>query len=111
MDRSGAYAARWIAKSLVSANLCDRCTIGLAYAIGHAQPVMITIDTEFTASSKGYSDSQLAYIVSKNFNLSTGGIVESLNLQKPIFKQTAAGGHFGREGFPWEEPKELKYIK
>lgn len=107
MDRSGAYAARWIAKSLVAANLCDRCTVGIAYAIGYSKPLMITIDTDCTASFKGYSDKQLVAIIEKNFDLTVGGIVTSLDLQAPVYKRTAAGGHFGREGFSWEVPKIL----
>lgn len=110
MDRSGAYAARWIAKSLVEANLCDRCTVGLAYAIGHPQPLMITVDSEHTASLRGFTDNQLAIIVRKNFDLSAGGVIEALKLQTPIYKKTAAGGHFGREGFSWEIPKKLEYM-
>ena len=107
MDRSGAYAARWIAKSLVHSGLCDRCTVGLAYAIGHAQPVMITVNSDYTASLKGYSDTQLSHIVSQRFNLSAGGIIEALKLQEPIYEATAAGGHFGRSQFTWEYPVNL----
>jgi S-adenosylmethionine synthetase len=109
MDRSGAYAARWIAKSLVAAKLCDRCTVSLAYAIGYTKPLMITIDTEYTAALRGYTDTQLADIVHNNFDLTAGGIIHFLGLQAPIYKKTAAGGHFGRAGFSWEEPKKLVY--
>jgi len=108
MDRSGAYAARLVAKSLVAQGLCDKVTVGLAYAIGHAKPVMITVNSENTASQRsGYSDRDLEYIVSNNFDLSVGGIVQELQLQNPIYRATAAGGHFGRNEFSWEQPKRL----
>ena len=92
---------------VIAFNLYYRYTLGIAYAIGYRKPLMITIDTESTASLRGYSDKQLVAIIEKNFDLTVGGIVNSLDLQTPIYKGTAAGGHFGREGFSWEIPKIL----
>lgn len=104
VDRSAAYAARWIAKSLVNAGLCKRCLIQLSYAIGVNHPLSIHVDT-FGTSEK--SEAELVEIINKNFDLRPGCIVRELGLDKPIFKATAAYGHFGRDEFPWEKCKEL----
>ncbi len=101
VDRSAAYASRWVAKNIVAAGLAERCEVQVAYAIGVAQPVSISIDSFGTGK---VSDEELTAIVSKNFDLSPRGIIESLQLKRPVYKETAAYGHFGRQGngFTWE---------
>lgn len=106
VDRSAAYAARWVAKSLVKAGLCKRCLVQVSYAIGVAEPLSITV-FDYGTSSKSQKD--LLAIVKKNFDLRPGMIVKDLNLRQPIYQRTSAYGHFGREGFTWEVPKELIY--
>jgi S-adenosylmethionine synthetase len=106
VDRSAAYAARWVAKSLVKAGLCKRVLVQIAYAIGIAHPLSITI---FSYGSSTKSESELLEIVKNNFDLRPGKIVQDLDLKKPIYKQTSAYGHFGRDEFTWEQPKTLKY--
>ena len=106
VDRSGAYAARWIAKSLVAAGLCKRVLIQIAYAIGVAKPVSINVDTYGTGER---SDTELRVIIEDNFDLRPGIIVRDLNLRQPIYEETACYGHFGRNEFTWEQPKELRY--
>ncbi|XP_026473344.1 S-adenosylmethionine synthase-like isoform X2 [Ctenocephalides felis] len=103
VDRSAAYAARWVAKSLVKAGLCKRCLVQVAYAIGLAEPLSITV-FDYGTSSK--SQSELLAIVKKNFDLRPGKIVK-LNLRSPIYQSTSTYGHFGRDGFAWENPKPL----
>lgn len=106
VDRSAAYAARWIAKSLVAAKLCRRVLIQLSYAIGIAKPLSIHLDTYGTGAK---SDVELLAIIEKNFDLRPGCIIRDLELTRPIFHKTAAYGHFGRseKEFLWESPKEL----
>ncbi len=101
VDRSAAYMARYVAKNIVAAGLADRCEVQLAYAIGVAEPVSVLVDTFGTGK---VDETQLEALVRKNFSLTPKGIIESLDLRKPIFKATAAYGHFGRkgEGFTWE---------
>jgi S-adenosylmethionine synthetase len=101
VDRSAAYMARYIAKNVVASGLADRCEVQLAYAIGVADPVSVRVDTFGTGK---VSESVLVDLVRKNFQLTPKGIIESLNLRRPIFKKTAAYGHFGRSGdtFTWE---------
>jgi len=101
VDRSAAYMARYIAKNVVSAGLADRCLVQLAYAIGVTDPVSVLIDTNGTGR---VSEDLLAKLVREHFNLTPHGIIQSLNLQTPIYRKTAAYGHFGRniEGFTWE---------
>ena len=101
VDRSAAYMARYVAKNIVAAGLADRCEVQLAYAIGVAEPVSVLVDTFGTGK---VDETQLEALVRKNFSLTPKGIIESLDLRKPIFKATAAYGHFGRagEGFKWE---------
>ena len=106
VDRSAAYTARWIAKSLVHAGLARRALVQLSYAIGVAEPLSVYVDTYGTSSK---SDAELVQIIKNNFNLKQGVIVRDLELQKPIYRQTAFGGHFGRSEFSWEQPKELKF--
>ena len=109
VDRSGAYAARWIAKSLVAAGLCDRVLVQISYSIGIADPLSIYVNTYGTVK-EGYTDKKLVDIVKKNFCLKPGIIIRDLNLKSPIFSKTACGGHFSREdqGFTWEVPKKLE---
>ncbi|XP_045765698.1 S-adenosylmethionine synthase isoform X1 [Maniola jurtina] len=104
VDRSAAYAARWVAKSLVRAGLCRRCMVQVAYAIGVAEPLSITV---FDYGTSHKTQQELLSIVKKNFDLRPGKIVKDLNLRAPIYQKTSTYGHFGREGFPWENPKPL----
>ncbi len=105
VDRSAAYAGRWVAKSLVEAGLCKRCLVQLSYAIGVAQPLSIYVDTYGTSK---YSSKQLVDIVRKNFDLRPGALVKALNLARPIYQETARYGHFTNQSFPWEQPKKLE---
>ncbi|CAH4035556.1 unnamed protein product [Pieris brassicae] len=104
VDRSAAYAARWVAKSLVKAGLCRRCMVQVAYAIGVAKPLSITV---FDYGTSHKTQQELLSIILKNFDLRPGKIVKDLNLKAPIYQRTSTYGHFGREGFPWETPKPL----
>ncbi|XP_052867099.1 S-adenosylmethionine synthase isoform X1 [Anopheles cruzii] len=104
VDRSAAYAARWVAKSLVKAGICRRCMVQVAYAIGLAEPLSITV---FDYGTSKYRQKELLKIVSNNFDLRPGKIVKDLKLRTPFYQRTSTYGHFGRAGFPWEEPKEL----
>jgi len=104
VDRSAAYAARWVAKSLVKGGICRRCLVQVSYAIGLADPLSITI---FDYGTSKYSQSQLLQIVKKNFDLRPGAITKSLNLKNPIYQLTSTYGHFGRDIFTWEQPKTL----
>ncbi|CBH11991.1 S-adenosylmethionine synthetase, putative [Trypanosoma brucei gambiense DAL972] len=111
VDRSAAYAARWIAKSLVAAGLADRCLVQLSYAIGVAEPLNIHVDTYGTGKR---DDEYILGIVQKNFRLRPYDIIKELDLRRPIYRQTACFGHFGRVdtngkgGFTWEVPKTLE---
>lgn len=106
VDRSAAYAARWVAKSLVKAGLCRRCLVQVSYAIGLPDPLSITV---FDYGSGSKSSKELTEIVKKNFDLRPGRIVKDLKLKTPIFQETASYGHFGRDIFTWEQPKQLNY--
>jgi len=106
VDRSAAYAARWVAKSLVKAGLCRRVLVQLSYAIGVAQPLSIFVTTYGTGVK---SDGDILKIVKDNFDLRPGRIVKDLDLRKPIYQRTAAYGHFGRPEFSWEQPKKLVF--
>ncbi len=110
VDRSAAYAARWVAKNLVAAGACDRVTMQIAYAIGVVQPVSIMVDTHGTGK---VAESKIEECVKELFDLSPAGIIKSLDLLKPIYRQTAAYGHFGREedGFNWEKTDKADAIK
>ncbi len=101
VDRSAAYMARYIAKNIVAAGLAERAEVQLAYAIGVAEPVSVRIETFGTGK---VGDAKLTELVRKNFSLTPKGIIESLNLRRPIYRQTAAYGHFGRTepDFTWE---------
>ncbi|KAI5606809.1 S-adenosylmethionine synthase isoform type-1 [Silurus asotus] len=104
VDRSAAYAARWVAKSLVKAKLCKRVLVQVAYAIGVTYPLSISL---FTYGSSEKTEKELLDIVNKNFDLRPGVIVRDLKLKMPIYQKTACYGHFGRPEFPWEVPKTL----
>ncbi|CAJ1067397.1 S-adenosylmethionine synthase [Xyrichtys novacula] len=106
VDRSAAYAARWVAKSLVKAKLCRRVLVQVSYAIGVAHPLSISL---FTYGSSEKTESELLQIVNKNFDLRPGVIVRELNLKRPIYQNTASYGHFGRSEFTWEQPKKLVF--
>ncbi|XP_027600961.1 S-adenosylmethionine synthase-like [Pipra filicauda] len=106
VDRSAAYAARWIAKSLVKAGLCKRVLIQLSYAIGLSCPLAISV---FHYGTSDRSEEELLEIVQKNFDLRLGAIIRELDLKRPIYQKTACYGHFGREEFTWEIPKKLVF--
>jgi len=108
VDRSGAYAARWIAKSLVAAKLCRRCLVQVSYSIGIPEPLSLNINTYGTGVK---SEDELVRIVLNNFDLRPGVLTRDLKLRRPIYQKTASLGHFGRNDpdFTWEQPKELKY--
>jgi len=106
VDRSAAYAARWVAKSLVKAGLVKRCLVQVSYAIGVAEPLSVSV---FDYGTGTKSSQELLKIVNENFDLRPGRIVKDLKLKNPIFQQTASYGHFGRDIFTWEQPKTLKF--
>ncbi|KAJ5364958.1 uncharacterized protein N7496_010671 [Penicillium cataractarum] len=106
VDRSAAYAARWITKSLVNAKLVRRALVQLSYAIGVVEPLSIFVETYGTSSK---SSEELVQIIRNNFDLRPGGIVRELGLTKPIYLKTAKNGHFTDQSFPWEIPKTLKF--
>ena len=110
VDRSAAYAARYVAKNLVAAGFADRCEIQLSYAIGVAQPTSIMVDTFGTGK---LADDRIVEIVRENFDLRPAGIIKMLDLRRPIYKQTAAYGHFGRTDIdlPWEKTDKVDDLK
>ncbi|VDM57308.1 unnamed protein product [Angiostrongylus costaricensis] len=105
VDRSAAYAARWVAKSLVKAGICRRCLVQVSYAIGVAKPLSIMV---FAFGTSGLNESELLEIVNDNFDLRPGMIIKELKLKRPIYERTAENGHFGHDSFPWEQAKPLK---
>jgi S-adenosylmethionine synthetase len=109
VDRSAAYAARWVAKNIVAAGLADECEIQVAYAIGVAEPVSLLIDTKGTGKM---SDRELEAKVRKVFDLTPKGIIKALDLRRPIYRETASYGHFGRtgDGFTWERTNKAKEL-
>jgi len=107
VDRSGCYAARWVAKNLVASELCDRCEVQVAYAIGVAEPVSVMVDSFGTGK---VSDDKLTSLVRKHFDLTPGGIIKALKLRRPIYRKTAAYGHFGRSDFSWEQTDRAKLL-
>ena len=110
VDRSAAYAARWVAKNLVAADLARRCEVQIAYAIGVAEPVSIRVDAFGTGTVE---EKVLERLVRKHFDLTPRGIIESLDLLRPIYRATAYHGHFGREnaGFPWERTDKAEALR
>ena len=110
VDRSAAYAARYVAKNIVAAGLADKCEIQLAYAIGVARPVSILVDTFGTGK---IDEEQIVNLVEENFELRPAGIIDMLNLRHPIYRQTAAYGHFGRDDIDlsWEHTDKAESLK
>ena len=110
VDRSAAYAARYVAKNIVAAGLAEKCEIQLSYAIGVAQPTSVMVDTFGTGK---LSDSRLVEIIRDNFDLRPAGIIKMLDLRRPIYRQTAAYGHFGRNtlNLPWEQTDKVAILK
>lgn len=110
VDRSAAYAARWVAKNLVAAGLAERCEVQVAYAIGVAEPVSINVETFGTSN---YTSDQLVELVNEHFDLRPGAIIRDLDLRRPIFRATAAYGHFGRTDIdaPWENTDRAEALR
>ena len=110
VDRSGAYAARWVAKNIVAAGLADRCEIQIAYAIGVAQPLSVNVETFGTGT---ISDKRIEDLIRTHFDLRPGAIIRDLNLRRPIYRQTAAYGHFGRDDIdlPWERTSKAALLR
>ncbi|MCC6451568.1 MAG: methionine adenosyltransferase [Acidobacteria bacterium] len=110
VDRSAAYMARYIAKNVVAAGLADKCTVQLAYAIGVAEPVSVLVDTHGTGT---IDDARISEIVKQNFSLTPKGIIETLDLRRPIYKATARFGHFGRanDEFSWEKTDKAEALR
>jgi len=110
VDRSAAYAARYVAKNIVAAGLADKCEVGLAYAIGVARPLSIYVDTFGTAKK---SDEEIQELVKKHFDLRPAAIIKDLDLKRPIYKQLASYGHFGREelNLPWEKTDKAELLR
>lgn len=109
VDRSGAYMARYIAKNIVAASLASRCKVTLAYAIGKAEPVMVSVDTFGTGTL--CADDCLEEAVKLVFGLTPAAIIRQLDLLKPVYVRTAAYGHFGRPGFAWERIDKAKALR
>jgi S-adenosylmethionine synthetase len=110
VDRSAAYMARYVAKNVVASGLADSCEVQLAYAIGVADPVSVSVDTRGTAK---IAEEKLAQIIREVFPLTPKGIIEALNLRRPIYRKTAHGGHFGRSDaeFSWEKTDRVEELK
>ena len=110
VDRSAAYAARWVAKNVVAAGLADRCELQVAYAIGVARPLSVNVETFGTGE---LPDRQIAELISTNFDLRPGAIIRDLNLRRPIYRKTATYGHFGRTDIdaPWENTNKVEALK
>ncbi|MDA3850244.1 MAG: methionine adenosyltransferase domain-containing protein, partial [Spirochaetaceae bacterium] len=108
VDRSAAYMARYIAKNIVAAEIAEKCEVELAYAIGVADPVSVFVNTHDTGQ---IDDAILERMVREVFALTPRGIIETLDLKRPIYKETAAYGHFGRDIFPWEKTDKIELIK
>src|SRR5699024_2856948 len=110
VDRSAAYAARYVAKNIVAAGLAEKCEIQLSYAIGVAQPTSIMVDT---CGTRKLSDEKIVEIVRENFDLRPAGIIKMLDLRRPIYRPTAAYGHFGRTDveLPWEALDKVDVLK
>lgn len=109
VDRSGAYMARYLAKNIVAAWLCERCEIQLAYAIGVAEPVSVYVDMMDT--EKWVSRKKVIEAIKKNFDLTPAGIIKKLDLKKPVYQKTATYGHFGRDDVPWEALDSVEVFK
>lgn len=107
VDRSAAYAARYVAKNIVAAKLAKKCEIQVSYAIGVAKPVSIAVNTFGTGK---YDDNKLADVINEVFDLRPYGLIKMLDLERPIYKPTAAYGHFGRDSFPWEQTDRVEAL-
>lgn len=108
VDRSAAYAARWVAKNVVACGLADRCEIQIAYAIGVAKPLAVYVDTFRTGKE---TDAVISKMIEHVFDLRPAAIINELNLKRPIYAETATGGHFGRDQFPWEQTNKTTEIR
>jgi S-adenosylmethionine synthetase len=108
VDRSAAYAARYVAKNVVAAKLAERCEVELAYAIGVPFPVSVMVDTFGTAK---IPEQQIESAIKEVFDLTPAGIIEALDLLRPIYRKTASYGHFGRSEFPWEKTDKTADLK
>ena len=108
VDRSAAYAARYVAKNIVAAGIADKCEIQVSYAIGVAEPTSIHVETFGTGRLE---DSAIIDLINTHFDLTPQGIIEKHNLLRPIYRQTATYGHYGREGFPWERLDKVEELK
>ena len=108
VDRSAAYAGRYVAKNIVAAGLAERCEIQVSYAIGVAEPTSINIETFGTGK---LDDNTLTALVREHFDLRPYGLIKMLDLEKPIYQQTAAYGHFGRDNLPWEETDKADLLR
>jgi S-adenosylmethionine synthetase len=108
VDRSAAYAARWVAKNVVAAGLARRCEVQVAYAIGVAEPVSIRVDAFGTST---LAPDQLEKLVRNHFDLTPAGIIDALQLRRPIYRATSYHGHFGRSGFPWEDTSRADALR
>jgi S-adenosylmethionine synthetase len=108
VDRSAAYAARWVAKNVVAAGLASRCEVQVAYAIGVARPVSVMVDTFGTAK---VDEAKIEKSISKHFDLRPGAIIRDLDLLKPIYFETAHHGHFGRSQFTWEKTDRVDLLR
>ncbi|MBI2574558.1 methionine adenosyltransferase domain-containing protein, partial [Candidatus Woesearchaeota archaeon] len=110
VDRSGAYAARYVAKNIVAAGLADKCEVALSYAIGVAEPTSINIDTFGTAR---IPEEKISELVKRHFSLTPKGIIDSLQLRRPIYRKTASYGHFGRTEpeFTWERADKADILR
>lgn len=110
VDRSAAYGARWVAKNIVAAKLADKCEVRVAYAIGKAEPVMVDVETFGTGKKP---DDEIAKLVIKHFDLRPGALIKELNLRRPLYRQVACYGHFGRTDLklPWEETNKMKELQ
>lgn len=108
VDRSAAYAARYVAKNVVAAGLAKQCEVQISYAIGVAKPVSIAVNTFGTSK---IDDNKIADVINEVFDLRPYGLIKMLDLEKPIYQQTAAYGHFGRDGFPWERTDKVEDLK
>jgi S-adenosylmethionine synthetase len=107
VDRSGAYAARYVAKNIVAAGLAKRCELQISYAIGVAEPTSVNVETFGTNT---IPEEKIAELVRKHFGLTPKGIITHLELKRPIYSATAAYGHFGRSEFPWEQTDKAEAL-
>jgi S-adenosylmethionine synthetase len=112
VDRSAAYMARYIAKNIVAAKLARQCEVQLSYAIGYPDPINIWVST-FGTAQKGVTDDVLAHLIGRHFKLTPAGIIETLDLRRPIYRKTARHGHFGRKEaeFTWERTDRAEALR